>query len=462
MNNDFYWSDVKKWWNNIETNDEIFNFYNFNKKTENEKNIFKIKFLYMLKQIFEIENIDHIDKIICTNEICTNEINNKSNIHLISSTKIYNNIIKNKNILNLFLEDNHKLKELSEYIIQYNNLFKLLISKILNIIKPIFKEKFFKKIINSDEDITRIISPILGTFMHLYITNNDITYVIDTFLKLDHVYMEFFMISYLIIDDVIDNNKIDDNEKKKFMKWLMNIVLNPSNNIIINLDVDNKYKKDNLWRYTLFKKYFKKFLKKYPVSKFQIIYDYIKIMMDTLNIANKIQHDKNSSEDLILEYSFKKSYVVSYFISILVNIELNKSLNENHIIKLSKLVFLIQLYDDVADIKKDVIENNNTYFTIENDMFDFRLKKLICATYNFLNSFENIDETIHNKNINNIIYIFLENNLLYILYKNHDKINSHSEFLNKFLDNSFLSFDCLKYFDDFNSNILIEIFNKNI
>ena len=60
---DFYWNNVKNWWNNINIDNNLFNNEYFTPKTENDKNIFKIKFLYVLKQIFEIEN-PNISKIL--------------------------------------------------------------------------------------------------------------------------------------------------------------------------------------------------------------------------------------------------------------------------------------------------------------------------------------------------------------------------------------------------------------
>ena len=512
---DFYWINVKNWWNNINIDNNLFNNEYFTPKTENDKNIFKIKFLYVLKQIFEIENLEYIDKIVCYNNceiqrlpggLVSNVMpldlpkvdgscerlpsNIQSRIHYINSENIYNNILKNKNLFKLFIQDDNKLKKIFEYIIQYKDYLKLIIQKILNIFKPLFEEDYFDKLINIDEDITRIISPIAGTFLYLYITNNDLEYVIETFLNLDYVYIEFFMISYLIIDNIMDNSKITSTEKKKFMVWFMNIVSNPEDTIFIGHEATEQ----NVWRYILFKKYYDKFIERYPPNKYPNIYEYVKIMINMLNTANKVQRDKNSSEEQILEYTFKKSYVVSYFIALLINIELNKTLDENKLLQMSKLVFLIQLYDDIADIEKDIIENNYTYFarnrelahdfwrslelakdssgaqenlsSEENNLFELKLKKTIYATYDFLNSFDKIENVNSNdNNIYNIIYYILENSLLYILYINSNKMNN--DLLDNFFKHSLISIDCLKYFDknsydQFNGNFMIKIIDKNI
>ena len=512
---DFYWNNVKNWWNDININTDLFNNEYFTLKTENDKNIFKIKFLYVLKQIFEIENLEHVDKIVLDKK---NVSDIQSRIHYINSENIYNNILKNKSLFKLFIQDDDKLKKIFEYIIQrfpgglvpdaeplesracerlqYKNYLNLIIQKILNIIKPLFQEDYFDKLINIDEDITRIISPIAGTLLYLYITNNDLEYVIKTFLNLDHVYIEFFMISYLIIDNIMDSNKISSREKKKFMEWFMNIVSNPEDSIYIDLENNEQNIEQNVWRYILFKKYYQKFIGRYPPNKYPNIYQYVKIMINMLNTSNKVQRDKNSNEEQILEYTFKKSYVVSYFIALLINIELNKTFDENKLLQMSKLVFLIQIYDDIADVEKDIIENNYTYFSsyhedfesIEPNLFEYRLKKTIYATYDFLNSFDKTYTGVFHKlpqpsvspaaphpgqallgsaenSINNIIYYILENCLLYVLYMNSNKINN--DLLDNFFKHSLLSIDCLKYFDKnsydrFNGNFLIKIINKNI
>jgi hypothetical protein len=517
MNNfdkiNFNWNNVKNWWDKINVNETLFNTKFLVKKTENEKNIFKIKFLYILKQIFEIDNLDNINKIIFDNHTQAFDLfqnindSDKSINYYIDSKKIFNNILKKKNLFNLLIQDDNKLKEIYMYLFENKELLKLTIEKILDIIKPLFEETFFEKIINTDDDLTRIILPIICSFIYLYIINNNLENIIKIFLNLDYTYMQFFIVSYLIIDNIMDNNKILDSDKKKFMKWFMNIVLNPENNILLPIDEG-----DNIWRYILFKKYFKKFIKKYPVKQFSIIYDFVKIMIDILNIANKIQRDKNSSEEQILEYSFKKSYVVCFFIALLINTELNKTFDDSHILQLSKLVFLIQLYDDILDIEKDISENNYTYFIVSSDgsssdgssldgsssdgsssdglpnrssnEFETRVKKLIYATYDFLNSFGinqsfmvpvildksnditykqaliEVSENIDNKIINNIVCYFLENSLLLILNFVRDKIDDN--LLDNFFEYSLLSNDCIKYFDknsynQFNSNILIKI-----
>ena len=520
---DFYWNNVKNWWNDININTDLFNNEYFTLKTENDKNIFKIKFLYVLKQIFEIENLEHVDKIVCDGvfrklqtppEIMRklpisgeeNLYDFSSSIHYINSENIYNNILKNKNLFKLFIQDDDKLKKIFEYIIQYKNYLNLIIQKILNIIKPLFQEDCFDKLINIDEDITRIISPIAGTLLYLYITNNDLEYVIKTFLNLDHVYIEFFMISYLIIDNIMDSNKISSREKKKFMVWFMNIVSNPEDSIYIDIENNEQNNEQNIeqnvWRYILFKKYYQKFIGRYPPNKYPNIYQYVKIMINMLNTSNKVQRDKNSNEEQILEYTFKKSYVVSYFIALLINIELNKILDEHKLLQMSKLVFLIQLYDDIADVEKDIIENNYTYFSgsqesligcgpagltegcrnneesddssgsqegmsnRDHNLYELKIKKTIYATYDFLNGFDKIEnKNSYENNINNIIYYILENSLLYILYINSNKMNNN--LLDNFIKHSLISIDCLKYFDknsydQFNGNILIKIIHKNI
>ena len=169
---------------------------------------------------------------------------------------------------------------------------------------------------------------------------------------------------------------------------------------------------------------------------------------------------------------------------------------------MSKLVFLIQLYDDIADVEKDIIENNYTYFSgsqesligcgpagltegcrnneesddssgsqegmsnRDHNLYELKIKKTIYATYDFLNGFDKIEnKNSYENNINNIIYYILENSLLYILYINSNKMNNN--LLDNFIKHSLISIDCLKYFDknsydQFNGNILIKIIHKNI
>ena len=72
-----------------------------------------------------------------------------------------------------------------------------------------------------------------------------------------------------------------------------------------------------------FAKYVTLFIEKYPYSTHKIVYDYVIIMIKTLNESNFIQKNKMISEDIILEQTFKKSYIVYFFMILITNINSN-------------------------------------------------------------------------------------------------------------------------------------------
>jgi hypothetical protein len=113
--------------------------------------------------------------------------------------------------------------------------------------------------------------------------NRDIEKTIKLCLDLDNISMQFFIVSYLILDNFMDDDSYYKENKIIFLKWFMNIVNNPENEVIINED------QSKIWQCITFKKYFCKFVDKYPVNKNKILYDFVKLMIITLKKMDNIK-----------------------------------------------------------------------------------------------------------------------------------------------------------------------------
>ena len=228
-----------------------------------------------------------------------------------------------------------------------------------DIFKPLINDEHFEKMFKCDDDLSRLIAPIAASIVYIYLISRDIEETINIFLNIDIIGIHFFVISYSILDNLMDDINESSYDKAIFFKWFMNIVNSPSNEITMD-DAEQ-----NIWQCTTFKKYFTMFVNKYPVKQNMILYDFVKILISTMNKANNIQKNIDSSDEEVLEYSFKKSYVVSFFTVLMINAQTNNL--ENRITKQNiniacRLLFLIQIYDDFTDIDKDFIEQNYTYF----------------------------------------------------------------------------------------------------
>ena len=440
---DKHWNKTKEWWENIKLSNELFPI-KFKKVTNEEKNIFKIKFLYFIKKIFDIDDITKIDKI---------NINNYDINNLLNNFKLNFDIFKN------FLEDDIELKNITSYILNFRHYFNLIKKKIIEIIKPLFIDEYYDKLFRYDNDLTRLCCPIVASIVYIYVINRDIEKTINLFLNIDNISIQFFVVSYLILDNFMDDIDYYKENKIIFFKWFMNIVNNPNNEIIINEE------ESKIWQCIIFKKYYCIFVEKYPVSENKILYEYVKLMISTLKKTDIIQKNNNIDENTILECTFKKSYVACFFMVVVLNKYLKNKLNnkfkKKDIYLLSKLVFLIQLYDDYFDIDKDTLEKNYTYFNTNNNYnFNEKIKKIILSSFVFIN---NVKEK--NNNINNLIIYFVKYIFLGITYIYIDKFDK--ELIDYFLDYSYFNIDLFDIFDkncynQYSNKIILNIFKKYI
>ena len=439
-----HWLITKEWFNQINENGPIFP-NKIKKISQNDKSIFSIKFLYLLKKIFDIDDLDKIDKIRLKNyDIC----------------KLYENLKNNQELVKSLVENDNEMKIHFTYILQFKNYFSLIEKKLKSIMDPIFTDENFRKMFKYDDDLTRVLAPIAGTIFYLYLSTKDIEETIKLCLEIDIIFIQFFIVSYLIIDNFMDDNTIDENvitkhNKKIFMKWFINIVCNPDHKIVLD------EKMEQIWQFVSFKKYFELFVNKYPVETNKNIYEYVKHMIYILQKANKEQKKKDITEDEILEHTFKKSYVVSFFMTLFIKLPIE----ESNIFNLCKLLFLIQLYDDYFDIDKDNLEGNITYFNNNidfnnnfNNNFNDKIKKLVIATFIFA---EDLNEK--NKNMYNIILFFTKNFILLAFYNHIDKTDS--KLVDYFCEYSILSENIINYFDknsysQFNNSYALELISK--
>ena len=431
------WIKTKKWWDKIKLSDELFPI-EFKKVTYNQKNIFKIKFLYFIKKIFNIEDVTNMEKI---------------NINNCDINKLINNFKSNFDAFKNLFEDDIELKNNISYILKYNHYFKLIKKKISQIIEPLFTDIYFDKLFRCDNDLTRLIGPIVAPIIYIYIVSRDLEKTINLCLNLDNISIQFFVVSYLILDNFMDDSSYYEENKLIFFKWFMNIVNNPENEVIINEE------QSKVWQCIIFKKYFCLFVDKYPVNENKILYRFVKLLISTLKETDKIQKNSDIDDDVILESTFKKSYVACLFMAFIII--KNKFIKKN-INLLCELVFLIQLYDDYFDIEKDLLENNHTYFNTYNSKLNFneKVKKMILSSFLFLNDLKEKDNNVINIFLYTIKYIFLWASYIYI-----DKFDK--ELINYFLDYSYYDFDIFKYFDvksydQYDSNIMLNIFKNYI
>jgi len=413
-----HWEKTKEWFSNISHSN-----YNFipeivDKVSNDEKITFSIKLTYFVKKIFELDDINDIDKI---------------KLSECDYTKLSNNIIENKDLLLFFLENKNILKTLLNYIFKFKDYFPLIIMKIQSILIPIFDDANFDKLFKCDDDLTRIIAPICGSIFYIYVTKRDIIKTLDIFLDLDIVFIQFFIISYIIIDDVMDDKNMDLKSKAYFMKWFINIVNNPKDEIILDDYASN------MWQCITFKEFYSQFVIKYPPDTNKIIYDYVKIMIKTIKEAHSKQNDENITEDIILEHTFKKSYVVSFFLILFINLECK----EESVMDLCKILFLMQLYDDYADIDKDNEENNYTYFNSKNIelTLEERLIKMMNGIFLCIEELQLVDENLKNIVIYSVIYISM-----FLFYNHIDKTSD--KFKDMILEYSFLSMNIVQYCND--------------
>lgn len=450
---DRHWNSVEKWFNNVNINDNIFS-NNYKKVTKEVKSKFTIKSLFLIKSIFNINDINTLDKIILKDY---------------DLDIIFNNVFNNNNLY--YLDDDIELKNIIIYCCKFNDYFLDIKNKIIEIIKPIFDDDNFEKILNKDDDLSRF-APIFALLVFLYIKKKNIKKVLEDFISLNIIFIQFFIISYLILDNIMDQTDKNDKNNMIFFKWFMNIVKNPNQEIILN-----EYEL-LIWQCITFKKYFLLFREEYPYEDNIFIYNYVKIMIDILNKSHKIQKNNNSvTEREVLEITFKKSYIVILFVVFISFKQLNYKLTKKDIKLLSKVSFLIQLCDDFIDIDKDLIEYNYTYFNIDNknnilnenndkiddkldNKLDYKIKKIISVFYKFM---DELNEK--NKNISNIYHYFIKNLLITILYLHSDKVNK--ELLDNFYEYSMFTPNILRYFDNktyniYNDNLFVNFIKKMI
>jgi len=424
---DKHWIKVRNWWNNIDIRNELYP-KEFKKVNIEDKNIFKIKCLYIIKKIFNIEDITKIDKI----NILTFHINDID-------------------IFKTLIENDYQVKNIITYFLHYKDYFHLIKKKIKTIVEPLLTNIYFDKLFRCDNDLTRLCCPIMACIVYIYIIHRDLEKTILLSLNFDNISIQFFVISYLILDNFLDDVSYDKENKIIFFKWFMNIVNNPEKEVIINKE------ENEIWQCIIFKEYYCKFVEKYPVNDNKILYDFVKLMISTLKKMDTLQKN-TTKDDILLECTFKKSYVACFFMIIILNNYTQYDLSKKDIYLFCKFLFLVQLYDDYLDINKDIIENNNTYFTT-NNIHD-KIKKIIISSIIFIHDLN--EKNIH---ISNSINYFLKYLLIYISYMNKDKIDE--SLINYLLEYSYFTIDLLDIFDkdsynQYNDRVILTIFKKYI
>ena len=111
---DNHWIKIKKWWDNIKLSNKLLP-KEIKKVNFEEKNIFKINFLYIIKKIFDIEDLTNIDKI---------NINNYD-IH-----KLINNFKLNIDIFKKFINEDNELKNIICYFLSFHDYFNFCLQRI--------------------------------------------------------------------------------------------------------------------------------------------------------------------------------------------------------------------------------------------------------------------------------------------------------------------------------------------
>lgn len=425
-NIDVYWNHIKEWWININYEDYKYD-TNIETVSIEEKKKFHIKFLYIIQLILNIDNID--------------DILDKKVMKKIKMKNIIKNFKNNYQIIEQFIKNDIELNEYTLYFLYYKNYLSLFKNKILNILDPLINDEYFLKLFKCDDDISRVMAPLGGTFLYIYLLKKNLEETFIIMLTIDDVYIRFFIVSYLIIDNFMDCNDNDKYTKKIFLNWFMKIVHYPNEKIILN-DDENK-----IWQCHVFNKYFSEFIEKYNYEENKEIYEYSKEMIKILQQSHIIQNNCNSNHDQILEYTFKKSYAVSFFLGMIINkklnIILNHEYNETRILA-CKLLYLIQLFDDFVDYEKDINEKNYTYFNyssinyLEQD-FNHRLKKLLASIKQF-----DKDINIKDPQLRNIILYVIKN--IFPLFLNQLREYIDDDIKNYFCSYSVLSLNILNYF----------------
>ena len=441
---DKYSKKIKKWWSKIDTENVFPN--HFQTYLDEEKKIFTVKCLYLIKNIFEIEDINNVNII---------HFDDYDDNVLINNTKKYKNFIKS--LFDDNTQYNKEFKKHIQYILSFYNYFDDIKHKIINVIKPLFDEEHCDKLFNCDDDLTRLL-PIFALILYLYILEEDIEKTIIQFLNIDMTFIQFFIISYLIIDNLMDNiNNESVNNKKIFFRWFKQLIDTPYEKSKFELNE----LESNIWQCVVFRKYFSKLIEQYPYEQYIEIYEYLKDMVNLILKSDKLQKNENISEHDIIEESFKKSYSVFYFIIIVTHAQLKIKFDKNKIYKLCKLAFLVQMYDDLFDIKKDTLEGNYTYFNSNNVNIDFdkRIKKTFAALFVLINEL-----AANNKHVFEFCNFFYKNMIFLICYFLKNQINDNN-FI-KYTENySFFSHHILKFFDDtsydnLNNKKLINLIKK--
>ena len=439
MNNTInnYLIKTQKWFNDIKT-DKSFYPKNNIKYTNNEREIFIKKF----NSYITVSNNNIIDKII-------------DKIKLFDMDILYKN---EKQILNL-LEFDTNLKKALIFISKYSKYYKDIINKFKSILQPILNEiNLFKK----NSDIDRLLFPIFFCLTVIYSNNKNIKKSIKVFLNCDIIFIQFCIVSYLILDDIMDDNTIDTNYKNKFMKWFLNIANNPSNPVIIPSDIVSDTTPDtNLFKdkYIIFKKYFEIFSDKYKPSDHSFIYKYSVLMINILHESNDGQKDINITENKIFECSFKKAFDSCYFLMYFLNYQFKYEMNED----ICKFMILLQLTDDYLDINKDNIECIYTYFNSNNINISLedRIKKINYAWYNYATLL--YSPIIYKKSIdkNNCIKVLTKYNLYLLSFLQYTKFNIDT--LNEILEYHIFPKDIiLRSLDLFNTKYNEIIYDKII
>jgi hypothetical protein len=244
----------------------------------------------------------------------------------------------------------------------------------------------------------------------------------------------------------MDNNNNDVNEKNIYFKWFIKLINEPNNHKNLELNEAEL----NVWQCKVFKKYFIQLLENHPYEENINIYEYIKDIINIIIKSDNLQKDKNISEKDILYESFKKSYSVFYFIILVTHNQLNLDFDKKKIYKLCKLAFLVQLYDDLFDIDKDISENNYTYFNSNNINLDFtlRVKKIFNALFVVINELVS-----NNKKVFKCCNFFYKNMIFVICYYLKDELNNN-DFLKYTEKYSFFSQNIFSFFDKTSYNNL--------
>jgi hypothetical protein len=238
----------------------------FSGERSSKENIYNKTFSNKEKDKFMLKVNKLLKKIVINDNLTTTFILDNFN-------DIKNNIFKyHKDILKLFNIDKD-LKDSIIFISKYSDYYQDILNKIRNIIKPIFD---INNLLKNDDDIIRIIATIFFIIISIYLKNRNLEETIKKFLECDTIFIQFFIVSYFILDDIMDDETIDKPQKKIFIKWFINIADNPTNNIIIP---QNIFSENLINKACIFKSNYEIFIDKYNPNEHMYIYNYIKYMI---------------------------------------------------------------------------------------------------------------------------------------------------------------------------------------